>query len=1635
MNSIGGIEAEAASKATDHRKSAHDGGGGGGGGGDSNRTRSALRGGRSESGSAPSLRRTNEIDKVARDQAASRPPQPASDFKENRGISAEHQRQFHHNHEQSGAAKIVGAHSSEPSDDEPLIHTNNLNTSSPLLYVFPPSLSSAGPLPQTKPQTRQPSTANRSLIGDHQTDESSFAPSRSAILAATYSSSATNRMQAPRDKVNVEPSIDNLAAPNESSAASWLSQAEATSSAALVPQLVVLNLEVGSSSATLTWHLTLNQSADEELSGTLKFVSATAAAAAQPTTGDAELETRSGSGGHKKETLARLQQRGAKDKEAERGASREAFIVGSSFGGGGSTGRLIVRRDTMRLRAPLDPKTPRPVQSHGRPRQAGAEPVPAVATAAEEPETEPEVETEAAGVEGESEQATGAELARVESVAREIGRKAMLAKLDEQANASPVGASNSSISSQLAISKRLQLSREQTQAGAGVGHKRRPPTRPLSTSTTTQRPSEPNGGQSAASASSPSWTEIGESSPLEPQNQPASSQRPTLAANSDGLRHSELTSSSTLAPDSRGSPAQRRRRLKPPANVTGTQPSQRPAATSEPPVIRTQLVLLNRLPTSTSTLAPSESSSASSASTRTTTTTEPPSSTSPTTERTASTLSHRTAKSLSSHRDAQSSSTSLVRNASQNSTQFEEISAPSERAKVEEQSSQSSSRASELGTKSNRLNSAAVTVGPTATNGGSSTLSPTSRRHQVLAPSTTSALGEGPKSKGANQTPAEPSKWLVRLRRFASNEVDIVKVIVHNLHSSLAKLRDQKPIPRYISFKNLDPSSGYELCIESASPNQQVGDKFQILDANHFLKCHDTSDVELANLSSRAEGQVALDSSANTVERLDFKRANWLNEENQLQPLALPLHPSESADQIQAQKVKSLCKEFFTLPANSAEKLNFGLRESAAEGGGRKVAKVGPIAFSAENATTNSGSRRPKSLNNALRSHLELLEINDIMAPMGFGEKANMFEVEATRGPGSRIAQTGSDNYFTTRLAGSSGLDAQQTGDYLTKSILPIIGCVFALIFILTLANMLLNAITCRSSPASGSRRRRSGASRAMLGLPASLSRRQTLGSLYSDSDNSANSKSRIMVVGKHGEPFANSSAYFDVPLEPSRGAHLGADQGSSFGTGGSSEGSGGKHSSNYLLSGRFPLGPSFEGDEKHNADMVGLARKNYDNFINNIYNSHDLELSRQREGGGGGSGKSSCEPLGGDKRFNHRHVHHHHLHKRRETREQQELACKCSPSKLEAQGKQSQDGGFTGNKQRIRFDKINPIYNMESLSPTGGRSRNRSPKGVSSFGHSNPALQADEQGEQRAGQLYTDQCAACQAEQLEEREMQQRSTSTNIHQPEQPHPQVKCRSQPEFEFELEQQEIECDGEDCNETRAYRTCCLDRQKQRFEKQQQQLERVLTKNGSLIPQPFINPQGPQRCNSPSCESVVRECELRSADSANGRVSDSSDTPRGDLISQHDWEDSEVVGGFEQRAPENNDPSSVGMGANLEVRGTVPLGANASQQQQQQQQQQQPQDGPSEAAVGPLTSPNGRIATPSPPPPLVDSVSTWPALAEGHHAHKTLVSVAAMGSGSTDAQARRLHEAIDRTDFDQRRNELASKLHFANMSKSG
>lgn len=950
-----------------------------------------------------------------------------------------------------------------------------------------------------------------------------------------------------------------------------------------------------------------------------------------------------------------------------------------------------------------------------------------------------------------------------------------------------------------------------------------------------------------------------------------------------------------------------------------------------------------------------------------------------------------------------------------------------------------------------------------------------------------------------------PSKWLIRLRRFATNEVDIVKVIVNNLFRQTAEVRNMNEeqlrvlssaMQKSIVFKNLEPSSAYEICIESGSPNQQIGDLHNVLNANHFLKCQDTSDVELSEDSRSASTDGSNNSSSTSnIRRMDVHLlgdGSRTADANTIEPLPKPLARQQpEAVELQQQmkgdkvKMKSLCREFFTLPSGSSGSVSFGQA--------LQVERPNQSNNGSNNLTIPAGpSRRPKSLNEALslKSHTEMYEINDPLGLMATrqGAPMNSFEVSTFSRPADQqsanqpnplspsasstvATPTASSSWWLTTLlrpptastgSGNLLLDSSSSSSpevnspnhrlsSLGPSLLPIVGCVLILIFIITVANMILNSITCGSAPGTRSNRRKGPKNRPSSGdARRSLARRSLLTvarggggggssaspsprpgacsgnnqllasgcSLYSSGGGSRSdlSHSRILVIGKHGEPFGAASAYFDVPpvavcspgSTPS-GDLMKHQNGKTMATTGLL----GTSSAHMLQDAnvRFPLGPSFDGDERHNADMVGLARRNYDNFISQIYNNHNLTdtvtaeqtMSRLQARQSGHISQSSADLDPNSSR----QVDESLASSSRSSSDATTVGNNSQQHLVIKKGGRSSNGNkYHLSHQRIKFDKVNPIYNMDvamqqvdSNNQVDGQQSQAGNKAVraptmASFGYAATKQNRDKKRQQVCRLCNAQQSKlAAEAKRLEDL-CDCRATAAAANE------QHNCS-----DYELTGEPLAQTSND--EGAPYYKCCLDKQKQRFHAQQQQLERVMSKNGSLVPQPFINTANCDMNTGAPFESSASASSSLSTPSNNNNIIEC--TCQQQL----------------QKQPHQSDANRERIGAANGDRRCFHFGdKDETSSAKSDRTLPEPPEPLSSTQNTPTNSPA--------PPELVSEqpgpkTSTQSAIGDG--------SMTKAGKGSAplvmqqhamahDNQA----EIINRTDFDQRRNELASKLQF-------
>lgn len=601
--------------------------------------------------------------------------------------------------------------------------------------------------------------------------------------------------------------------------------------------------------------------------------------------------------------------------------------------------------------------------------------------------------------------------------------------------------------------------------------------------------------------------------------------------------------------------------------------------------------------------------------------------------------------------------------------------------------------------------------------------------------STTVEVPDANRTK-ADKKKSESSTWLIRLRRFGSNDVDSLKLVVNHQELEAKSIRSQ--MIRFISFKDLEPSTPYNLCLEaeSSGSKHEIIDKFQLLD-------------------SRPLGCIA-----------------W--------------NASDSAPK---------CKEFFTLPT--------GFEPNSVT--------LGQLT----NENTNSSQelishlRRPKSLTGLqVKSHTQLLEVDDPPS-LDLGSSRN-YEFAASRPIGA--ARSLSDGVTPWTNHSTSPTSRLITIGW---TIPPAIGYIFAVIFLLALVNLLLNStssLTRYKSPSRVSKNKRRQQKQQLMQARSGILPSKSWADLSTQSSSESGSSlsfvggsqsSRLMMVGGASQHFGYQTGFLEPENCLNRKAkikrgnkkldkahiHRNFEVGSKNGTA--------KHVLSLVSDARFPMGSSFEGDSRHNADMVGLARKNYDHFISQVYNPTEYEVEHH-DSPYFFALNAQCH---GNEEFSKHRPNHHEHHKR----SQQHL---CSPrvspqlsdrmqrvsSSSESESPTKLLGNSDDKPMRLRYDKINPLYKM-SPQDQQRATRVSNPNLVTSF-TSSPTDHRSRSFDSRNPELRIETCP---------KSVGYGST--------------------------------CHGGD---TLGAFDCCLDRQQQRFQQQQQQLERRLGLNGNLVTQPIISP---------------------------------------------------------------------------------------------------------------------------------------------------------------------------------------------------
>lgn len=630
------------------------------------------------------------------------------------------------------------------------------------------------------------------------------------------------------------------------------------------------------------------------------------------------------------------------------------------------------------------------------------------------------------------------------------------------------------------------------------------------------------------------------------------------------------------------------------------------------------------------------------------------------------------------------------------------------------------------------------------------------------------------------------SRWLVRLRRFGLSQSDALRLVL-NHHDNLTDhntlgLNRTNPI-RFISFKNLEPMSGYELCIEPEESNsdQEILDRYNIFDSNQWSRC------------------LAIDTK---------------------------------------------CKELYTLANNSTENyVSYGNLDSERpsqhedQGDNRKRDITG-------GALDQAHLRRPKSLvgsQNGQVSRIEQLELDDPPLNLTSLESKDSgwtnYEMVASR--------PGLIDQARDRSDISAGLLPIPITNFSTPtnrrplsmgwSIPPAVGYLLAVICILALINLLLNSATSvrrllgqprdLSSKRKQTRKGRLSSNKSNVGHAIDIHPGElNCQSLSSDSNSSmsfiggSENSSKLMHPSEDKSNIRPSHRLRQFNGVKSRtremrseakGQFRGQDQTDCI-SGAKSRAT--RQFLSLVSDARFPLGPSFDGDSRHNADMVGLARKNYNHFISRVYNSGDSSIGYQIEDTPYINGidahalnmsEGTLVHSKGEKHRSNHHRHHNRICQRclvtshccSNTKQSQPSPSSSSSSESNSQLEAEADKS-RGKPLRVRYDKINPLYRMSP--PCKHRATRRSnPNLLTSF-VSSPSMDDIENPNMTTSKGYSSGGTA----------------NRGGHECE-----SLCM-------------IDVDG--------VFDCCLDRQQQRFQQQQRQLERKPGLNGALVTQPIIKP---------------------------------------------------------------------------------------------------------------------------------------------------------------------------------------------------
>ncbi|KAG9508738.1 hypothetical protein GZH46_02760, partial [Fragariocoptes setiger] len=324
------------------------------------------------------------------------------------------------------------------------------------------------------------------------------------------------------------------------------------------------------------------------------------------------------------------------------------------------------------------------------------------------------------------------------------------------------------------------------------------------------------------------------------------------------------------------------------------------------------------------------------------------------------------------------------------------------------------------------------------------------------------------------------SEWLVRVRRFASNEINIVKIVITDLPHENRDNEEHLLLGEHVrqmSFSQLLPSTGYELCVESALPNQQIEDKHNLMDANNYLKCQDTprdlrvidvrdtsstssstfsssdaTDLHTAGASNDDSNDDYADGDANDLDlNNDFKQhahnstyidhlnktasRSKSNAEHLKKRRSTHRRSSRHAD---GRMMRTLCKEFFTLAAGLGPQSMTSVAPNVASNNNKHSARMGKAS---RDLTAPSGVNYYREL------------------PIKWWDTQDSYLVPLAR------LDTGATT--TTQLVARSSQmlpPLTPVQEFVMASALPVAVGLFVFIILITLANILINLV-CYCAP------------------------------------------------------------------------------------------------------------------------------------------------------------------------------------------------------------------------------------------------------------------------------------------------------------------------------------------------------------------------------------------------------------------------------------------------------------------------------------------------------------------------------------------------------------------------------------------